>query len=210
ITSGMGQELAPRLSRLGFQLGDEIFLRVFKEESELEVWLKPEGERYFKIFKVFRLTAWAGTVGPKLREGDGQSPEGFYYVSLNRMRPDTQHHLGIDLGFPNDFDSHHNRTGSDLMIHGGAGAAGGFAVSPEHMSEIYTLCEAALKNGQKYFRVHALPFRMTDKRMEQEAQRGSRWFDFWVNLKEGYDFFENVNYPPDVSISGDDYAYRLH
>jgi murein L,D-transpeptidase YafK len=78
------------------------------------------------------------------------------------------------------------------------------------MSEIYTLAQAAMDDGQRFFRVNVFPFRMTDKRMELEWRRQPQWISFWQNLKEGYDFFENVNYPPDVAVQAGRYAFSLH
>lgn len=197
------------LKRIDLKVGDPVFLRLFKEERELEVWMRPEGERSYTLFKVYRMSDVEGKIGPKIREGDGQAPEGFYYVSPSRFIPDTQHHLGLDLGYPNDYDKYHGRTGGNLMIHGGSRAAGAFAIPKKGMEEVYTLAAAAVTNGQRFFRVNVFPFRMDDKRMDSEFKRNSKWLDFWINLKEGYDFFENAHFPPDVALSGGDYDYRL-
>jgi murein L,D-transpeptidase YafK len=202
---GMGASLAA----LSLESGDPIFLRVFKEENELEVWMRGRGNSHYTLFRVYRLRGWSGGLGPKLKEGDRQTPEGFYFGSASRMRPHTRHYLGMDLGFPNEYDSFHGRTGSGLMIHGGKSESGAFVLSPEDMGEVYSLSEAALSGGQRIFRIHVFPFRMTDKRMEQEWKRQPDWIDFWVNLKEGYDFFENANFPPDVSVSTGEYAFRF-
>jgi len=207
IAAGVRKEVAVDLSRLGLGYGDPVFVRVFKEEAELELWMRGNGGTHFTLFKVYRIRHWSGNTGPKLRDGDGQGPEGFYHVSASRFRPETRHHLGLDLGYPNDLDRHLGRTGGDIMIHGGSSSVGSFALAPEDMEEVYTLAGAALKNGQKFFRVNSFPFRMTDKRMEQEWKRQPDWIDFWINLKEGYDFFENVNVPPDAQLSGDSYAF---
>lgn len=210
IAAGVRKGIAGDLSRLGLEYGDPIFVRVFKEEGELELWMRGDGEPHFSLFKIYRIRHRSGRLGPKLRDGDGQGPEGFYHVTASRFRPETRHHLGLDLGYPNELDRYHERTGSDIMIHGGSSSVGSFALDREDMEEVYVLAAAALKNGQRFFRVNSFPFRMTDKRMEQEWKRQSRWIDFWSNLKEGYDFFENVNVPPDVRPGGGGYAFMLH
>ncbi len=197
------------LKRMDLKVGDPVFLRLFKEERELEVWMKPAGKPSYTLFKVYRMSDVEGKVGPKIKEGDGQAPEGFYYVSPARFVPDTKHYLGLDLGYPNDYDKYHGRTGGDLMIHGGSRAAGAFAIPKKGMEEVYTLAAAAVSSGQKFFRVNVFPFRMDDKRMDKEFKRNSKWLDFWINLKEGYDFFENAHFPPDVALSGGEYDYRL-
>ncbi len=197
------------LAALQLSVGDPVFLRLFKEENELEVWMRGIGDSHYTLYKVYRLQGWSGKLGPKLKEGDRQVPEGFYYVSASRLRPETRHFLGVDLGFPNEYDTYHGRTGSGLMIHGGKNDTGAFVLSPGDMSEVYALSDAALQSGQRLFRVNVFPFRMTDKRMEQEWKKQPEWIDFWVNLKEGYDFFENANFPPDVSVNAGEYAFRF-
>lgn len=209
VVDATSQKLESRLASLDLSLGDPVFLRVFKEERELEVWMKAEKEPHFTLFRVYRIRDISGKSGPKLREGDRQAPEGFYYVGASRLRPDTRHHLAIDLGFPNNFDRAKERTGSDIMIRAGGGSSGSFVLSEADINEVYTLAEAALREGQAFFRIHCFPFRMTDQRMEREWKRQPKWISFWVNLKEGYDFFENVNFPPDASFADGKYRYRI-
>ncbi len=209
VVEETGLALDGELSRMGLELGSPVFIRIFKEEKELEVWMKnPEANRY-GLFKVYRIQDMSGTLGPKLREGDSQVPEGFYYVGSSRLRPATKHHLGMDLGYPNGLDRALGRSGGDILIHGGGRSPSSFALAPEHMSEVYTLGAEALDEGQRFFRVHVFPFRMTDKRMEQEWGRQPKWIEFWSNLKEGYDFFENANFPPSVQVGAKEYVFRL-
>ena len=209
ITKNSGERLRGQFTDLGLELGDPVYMRVFKEESELEVWIKSRHELQYVLFKIFRLTHCAGKPGPKLREGDGQAPEGFYFASSGSMRPDTRHYLGIDLGFPNAYDKESGYTGSDLMIHGGANAAGAFALSPRDIEEVYTVVEASLEGGQKMTPINVFPFRMTDKRMDQAWEWNPVCLYFWVNLKEGYDFFENVRQPPLVEMASGRYAFLM-
>lgn len=209
ITDSVEKGLEKQLSSLGFSLGDPLFVRIFKEERELEIWMRAKGDEHYSLFKIMRITEFAGGLGPKLREGDGQVPEGFYYVPSTHLRPDTRHHLGIDIGFPNAFDRHFGRSGSELLIHGGESAAGSFALGEHDIEVLYTLAEASLVEGQDFFRVNIFPFRMTDDRMDTEWEKKPRWLDFWVNLKEGYDFFENANFPPDAGVEGGKYVFRI-
>ncbi|MEM6914937.1 MAG: hypothetical protein AAF491_00120 [Verrucomicrobiota bacterium] len=202
--------LEGELRRLGLEAGNPIFVRLFKEENELELWMKSPEKPEFTLFKIYRIQRWSGTKGPKLREGDGQSPEGFYFVSPARLRSETRHHLGIDLGFPNEYDSEKGRTGSEIMIHAGASSAGSYVLTPSDMNELYTLAALAFDSGQSFFRINSFPFRMTDQRMEKEWKTQPRWIDFWVDLKEGYDFFENVNLPPDVGVEAGEYVFRIY
>lgn len=208
--SGQARDrLKPELERQKLQAGDPVFLRLFKEEAELEVWMKGEGEREFKLFKVYRIAESAGVPGPKSREGDSQAPEGFYSGTIRSLRPETKHHLGIDLGYPNEYDVYHGYTGSDLMIHGGLHAAGAFALSREAMEDLYALVEAGLEEGQAKISFNIFPFRMTDSRMDQVVNTRPRWQEFWINLKEGYDYFENVRLPPGVVVSEGRYTFLV-
>jgi len=209
ITEQACARLQPELNRQKLRVGNPVFLRLFKEEAELEVWMKGEGETEFKLFKVYRIAESAGVPGPKLREGDSQAPEGFYSGTIRSLRPETKHHLGIDLGYPNEYDAYHGYTGSDLMIHGGLHAAGAFALSREAMEDLYALVEAGLEGGQVTVSFNIFPFRMTDSRMDQVAAKRPRWLDFWINLKEGYDYFENVRLPPGVTASDGRYRFLV-
>jgi murein L,D-transpeptidase YafK len=187
----------------GFAKGDAVFMRIFKEESELEVWMQKEDG--FALFKTYPICNYSGNLGPKLREGDRQSPEGFYFVGKSALNPNSNYHLSFNLGFPNVYDRERNRTGSYLMVHGDCQSIGCYAMTDAGIEEIYGLGEAALNAGQPFFRVHAFPFRMTDARMVQAAQ--DRWYPFWRNLKQGYDAFEEGKIPPDVTVDNEHYVF---
>ena len=114
------------------------------------------------------------------------------------MKPDSRFHLAFNIGFPNAYDRHHGRSGSFIMVHGNRVSIGCLAMTDEKIEEIYTLCDAALAGGQKFFRVHVFPFRMTAQRMAAES--GNEWFDFWCELQKGHDHFERTKVPPEVSV----------
>jgi murein L,D-transpeptidase YafK len=200
------QPLASRLSAEGFSLGDAAFLRIFKEEHELEVWLK-RGEA-FALFRSYPICNWSGDLGPKLREGDGQSPEGFYAVGLRQLNPDSAYHLAFNLGFPNAYDQAHGRTGSYLMVHGDCLSIGCYAMTDTGIDDIYGIVEAALRAGQPEVPVHVFPFRMTAKNLA--SRDGHRWAGFWANLKEGHDRFEAARVPPSAHACGGRYAFDEH
>ncbi len=189
----------------GAQLGTPIYIRIFKETSELELWIAVDDK--FELFKTYPICTFSGRLGPKLREGDNQSPEGFYYVTPARMNPWSRFHLSFNLGFPNAYDRHHGRTGSYLMVHGNCVSIGCYAMTNARIEEIYSIAAAALRAGQPFFRVHVFPFRMATDRTRQE--QGSRWYGFWQNLKEGYDWFEAHRTPPDTQVQNGRYVFRL-
>ena len=174
-----------------------IFVRVFKEESELEVWKATDDGRY-KHFKTYPICNYSGKLGPKEAIGDYQAPEGFYKVKASQMNPASKYHLAFNIGFPNNYDKAHGRTGQHLMIHGDCKSAGCYAMTDALMEEIYILAREAFKGGQKSFDVHAYPFRMTKKNVRRH--RRNKWAPFWRDLKKGYDHFEAVHQPPSVAV----------
>jgi murein L,D-transpeptidase YafK len=186
--------------------GASIYIRIFKTENILEVWLK-KGRR-FRLFKCYPICTYgAKGIGPKTRQGDGRAPEGFYKVWPAQMNPYSRFHLSFNLGYPNAYDQHHGCGGSALMVHGGCVSIGCFAMTDQCMEEIYALAHAALSNGQPYFMVHIFPFKMTLPNMIRH--RRSKWFDFWCNLKEGYDrFHRSMGLPPDVIVKNGRYCLK--
>ncbi len=191
-------------SQASLTLGAPIFIRIFKESHELELWVKQE--RDFVLFKSYPIAYFSGTLGPKLREGDEQAPEGFYYVAPSRMNPKSKFHLSFNIGYPNLYDHTHQRTGSAIMVHGNTVSIGCFAMTDPLIEEIYTIADHALNAGQHFFRVHIFPFRMTKENMARYAQ--SPHFAFWKNLQEGYMFFEQKHRPPNVIVDHNQYVFE--
>jgi murein L,D-transpeptidase YafK len=198
------QDLNGRLAAQGAKLGDPVFLRIFKREFELEVWLK-HGDR-FERFATYPICMWSGGLGPKLKQGDRQAPEGFYTVDSSQLNPNSNYHRSFNLGFPNAFDRAHDRTGSLLMVHGDCRSIGCYAMTDPVIDEIWNLITAALQKGQKRFQVQVFPFRMTDANMASHARAPEA--PFWQQLKAGYDLFAASQLPPDVSVCRDRYAFR--
>lgn len=196
--------LTEALAQRGLRFGDPVYIRIFKEEAELEMWVQDTDT--YQLFKTWPICNFSGDLGPKLAEGDRQSPEGFYNVGREALNPQSRFHLSFNLGFPNSFDRAHDRTGSFLMVHGDCASIGCYAMTDPAIEEIYVLLEAALNAGQPVVPVHAFPFRMTDERLEKSA--GSPWFGFWSNLKDGYSIFENTRIPAQIDVMGTDYVVR--
>lgn len=203
VRSWTKPRLEKKLAKAGFELGQPIFIRIYKESSELEVWLQ-NSDRY-SLFKTYEICNFSGRLGPKLKEGDLQSPEGFYYVTADALNPNSRYHLSFNLGFPNAYDRTHKRTGSYLMVHGDCVSIGCYAMTDRAIEEIYLMAESALANSQKFFRVQALPFRMTPENMERH--KASKWIHFWENMKTGADFFDENRVPPDVTVTDGRYSF---
>ena len=195
--------LQDRLEARGFRFGAPAFIRIFKKEEILEVWLQKDSGEY-ALFLDYPICIYSGELGPKTREGDKQSPEGFYTVGREAMNPNSQYHLSFNLGYPNAYDRAHGYSGSMLMVHGKCVSIGCYAMGDRQIEEIYTLVGAALQRGQPFVRVHAFPFRMTDANLAAYSEH--RWYDFWRMLKPGYDYFERYHQPPEIDVIGGQYA----
>ncbi len=195
--------LSQQLQNHNMKLGMPVFIRAFKESSEMEVWLKT-GET-FEHFKTYAICRWSGTLGPKQKEGDRQTPEGFYNTTKDKLNPNSSYHLSFNIGFPNKFDRSLKRTGSYLMIHGSCVSIGCYAMTDKNIEEIYALVEASLKNQPKV-PIHLFPFRMTKKRLQKETD--NKWYSYWLNLKQGYDLFETNKIPPEYSSSLGKYEFK--
>ena len=182
-----------------------ILIRLFKQESELEVW-KKDGSGQFALLHTYPICRWSGDLGPKIREGDRQAPEGFYTITPGLMNPASQYHLAFNLGFPNAFDRAHGRTGAHLMVHGDCSSRGCYAMTDEQVSEIYALARESFFGGQRSFQVQAYPFRMTPANMARH--RNNPHMAFWRMLKEGYDNFEVTRQEPKVDVCEKRYVFN--
>jgi murein L,D-transpeptidase YafK len=202
VSPSAQEALGQRLAARGMTIGSPIMLRIFKAEAELEMWMKV-GER-FELLATYPICNWAGTLGPKLREGDRQSPEGLYSIGRRQLHHSARWRHSLDIGYPNAFDRLQARTGSSILVHGGCTSTGCFAMTDPVMAEIFGLSRAALWNGQKRIAVHIFPFRMTPENMA--AHGDSHWQGFWADLKEAYDLFERTRLPPAVKVCAGRYV----
>jgi murein L,D-transpeptidase YafK len=193
--------VAPRLRRelseAKLRFGATPFIRIFKLENELELWLA--GDDGYRLFRRYPICAWSGELGPKLRQGDGQAPEGFYRVRRGQMNPASRYHLSFNLGYPNAYDRQHGRTGDYLMVHGNCVSIGCYAMGDAAIEEIYTLMGAAFDAGTRAVEVHAFPFRFDRPDLEQRLA-DPQWGEFWRELKTGFDAFEHNAQPPEIAV----------
>ncbi len=181
-----------------------ILVRLFKEESELEVWKKTkDGE--FALLKTYPICRWSGDLGPKKKEGDRQAPEGFYTITPAQFNPNSNYYLAFNTGFPNAYDKSWGYTGSDLMVHGDCSSRGCYAMTDEQIQEIYALGRDSFFGGQRSFQMQAYPFRMTALNMAKH--RNNPNFAFWKMIKEGYDNFEASKQEPKVSVCERRYVF---
>ena len=192
------------LASSGFEIGSEAYVRIFKREHLLELWMKGADGR-FQLFRSYPICKYSGDLGPKLAEGDRQAPEGFYRVGRAQLNPNSRHHLAFNIGFPNALDRDLGRTGSFLMVHGGCTSIGCYAMTDAQIDEIYAVVEAALDRGQREVDLAIFPFRMTETALQANA--GSEWTPFWQNLKQGFDLFEHEGAPPRVAACNGSYVF---
>jgi murein L,D-transpeptidase YafK len=189
----------------GLELGSPMMIRAFKTEMQMEVWVHSKFTGRYDLFKTYAICQKSGTLGPKQKEGDLQTPEGFYYTTEERLNPNSKYFLSFDMGYPNAFDRAHGRTGSALMIHGGCKSEGCLAMTDKQIGEIYVMLDETFKHGVTSVPIHIFPFRMSAENMALRAN--SPWTGFWKNLKEGYDYFEMNRVPAYVSVFKERYVF---
>ncbi|MCY1288210.1 hypothetical protein D9M70_372410 [compost metagenome] len=197
--------MVKKMTELGIQKQAPISLRIFKEEGTLEVWKANTANR-FQLLKTYKICAWSGKLGPKVKEGDRQAPEGFYPLFPHQMNPNSNYYLAINTGYPNTYDKANGRQGTHLMIHGACSSSGCYSMTDEQMIEIFALARDSFKGGQESVQLQAFPFRMTAENMARH--RNNPNIDFWKMLKVGYDQFEITKRPPEVNVCEKKYVFN--
>src|ERR1700694_937618 len=197
-------QLVADMAEKDMDMQSPILVRLFKEEAELEVWKQDRSGR-FALLKTYPICRWSGDLGPKVREGDRQAPEGFYNISPAQMNPQSAYYLSFNTGYPNAFDRSLGRTGSQLMVHGDCSSRGCYAMTDEQIAEIYSLGRESFFGGQKSFQLQAYPFRMTP--MNMAKHRNNPNMPFWRMIKEGYDHFEVTRQEPKVDFCERKYVF---
>jgi murein L,D-transpeptidase YafK len=203
-------ELKTHADKLGVSVGSRVFIRILKTEKLLELYLQNKAGKMV-LFRSYPICTFSGALGPKLIEGDGQAPEGFYWVEPIQMNPSSRFHLSFNLGYPNAYDRAHGRTGSALMVHGSCVSVGCYAMTDAKIEEIYTLMDQAYKAGQDRVKVLALPFAMTAENLkaaESEADFAP-WLDLWQQLATIDAYFLRTQVEPKVLVSKKRYQLKL-
>jgi murein L,D-transpeptidase YafK len=201
----LSDKLIADLDAKNMEKESAILVRIFKEESELEVWKEDKTGR-FALLRTYPICRWSGDLGPKIKEGDRQAPEGFYTITPGLMNPNSNYYLAINTGFPNAYDRANGRSGGFLMIHGDCSSRGCYAMTDEQIGEIYALARESFFGGQKSFQIQAFPFRMTAANMARH--RNSPHMAFWRMIKQGYDHFEVTRLEPKVDVCDKHYVFN--
>ena len=207
----------PRINRLFADRGirhpaAEVFVRVFKRDRELEVWVRPVDSSRFQLLKTYGICALAGKPGPKRQQGDAQVPEGFYNIDL--FNPESSYHLSMRVDYPNASDEAAKGDaplGGDIYIHGGCRSEGCLAMTDEGIEELYWLGVEAHAMGQTRIPVHIVPARLTDQElrtMKDVFADQPDLLEFWKTLQPGYEYFEKNHRLPQVVVDAEG-TYRM-
>ena len=197
--------LSAKMIQFGMKDTAPIFIRIFKEESQMEIWKQRNDGRY-GLLTSYAICKWSGALGPKKVEGDRQAPEGFYTVTPAQMNPNSNYYLSFNIGYPNAYDRALGHTGSNLMVHGACSSAGCYSMSDQNAGDIFALARDAFRGGQRAFEIQAFPFRMTPENLAKH--RDDPNMDFWRMLKVGYDSFELTRTPPKVDVCERRYVFN--
>ncbi|RZL47569.1 MAG: hypothetical protein EOP00_11580 [Pedobacter sp.] len=196
-----GEKLQKELHKAGFTSNFQLFITAYKAEGKVEVWLKGNGQNQFKLFKTYDFCAHSGTLGPKVIEGDGQTPEGFY--KINVFNPMSNFHLSLGVDYPNAVDNFRTgkdrRTGGDIYIHGNCVTIGCIPLTDDKIKEVYVLAVEACNYGQANIPVYIFPFKMIDEKMKRYIAQYPQQGEFWRNLQHGYAYFEKYKTLPTVN-----------
>jgi murein L,D-transpeptidase YafK len=182
----------------------DLFLRAFKKEAILEVWIKNRTDKKFILLKKYPICSSSGRLGPKRKFGDLQVPEGFYQI--DRFNPASNFHLSLGINYPNNSDkvlSSSKNLGGDIFIHGACVTVGCIPLTDDLIEELYLLSVDAKSNGQKTIPVHIFPSKLSIDNFNKIKGEYIKYPDlirFWTNLKEGYDFFEQNQKLPKITI----------
>lgn len=201
----LSAELRAELQQKNMPVESPLLVRLFKQEAELELWKQDAAGRY-ELLKTYPICRWSGELGPKIREGDRQAPEGFYTITPAQMNPNSQFYLSFNMGYPNAYDKAWGRTGAHLMVHGDCSSRGCYAMTDDQIGEIYALARESFFGGQRAFQVQAYPFRMTAANFAKH--RNNPNIPFWKMLKEGNDHFEVTHQEPNVEVCEKRYVFN--
>ena len=195
--------LTEEFAARGLKLGSPVFLRVYKQSSKMEVWVA-QGPRY-ALFKTYRICRWSGGLGPKMFEGDRQSPEGLYHITAEDLIVNPRWHRAMNINYPNRFDVVNGRGGSGILIHGKCGSVGCFAIQDNNVEEVYDAVRAALQNGQVSIPVLALPFSFAT--YAPAVEDTLRLNEFWSDLRRADILFNRDRVPPTAWVCDGRYYF---
>lgn len=196
-----GEKLQKELQKAGYTSNFKLFIAAYKAEGKLEIWLKANGQNQFRLFKTYAFCEHSGILGPKVIEGDLQTPEGFY--KINVFNPISNFHLSLGVDYPNAVDKartgKNRKTGGDIYIHGNCVTVGCIPLTDDKIKEVYVLGVEARNYGQANIPVYIFPFRMTESNLKKYSTQYPKQTNFWRNLQHGYAYFDKYKTLPTVT-----------
>lgn len=202
-------DLQKDLKLAGVKGAFRLYLAAYKNEGKLELWLKFKNDQTYQLFKTYAFCTHSGTLGPKVKEGDLQTPEGCYYI--NAFNPKSNFHLSLGINYPNNIDllrSGNEKPGGDIYIHGNCVTVGCIPLTDEKIKEIYVLAVEAKNEGQLQIPVDIFPFRMTKANLNKYLVQFPAQKKLWTNLQAKYDHFEQHHTPAEVVLKKDKYLFK--
>ena len=201
----LSPEMVSLMEKTGVGQNSAVLIRTYKKEAEFEIWkMKPDG-RYVH-FKTFPMCRWSGQLGPKMREGDRQVPEGFYRITPGQMNPNSHYYLSFNVGYPNAYDRAHGASGGSVMVHGACSSAGCFSMTDAQVDQIYAIAREAFNGGQQAIQMQSYPFHMTPENIAK--YRDDTNIGFWKQLKEGSDNFDVSKQDVTVGVCARHYVFN--
>ncbi len=183
-----------------------VYIRSFKYDAQLEVWVKGDAKEQYKLFKTYRVCMQSGTMGPKRFQGDYQVPEGFYYI--NEFNPNSNYHLALGINYPNASDrilSDSLRPGGEIYIHGSCVSIGCIPLTDDQIEELYIIASYAKANGQDFIPVHVFPVKYSVKKsmeyLNSTTKKNLQLQQFALQLREAYDKFEEKKQIPIILVN---------
>lgn len=195
------------MDKIGTSPSAPVLIRTYKQEAEFEIW-KAKSDGQYALLKTYPMCRWSGQLGPKLREGDHQVPEGFYAITPGQMNPNSHYYLSFNVGYPNAYDRALGRTGGDIMVHGICSSAGCYSMTDAQIGEIYAIAREAFNGGEREIQMQSFPFRMTAENLAKHRLDPN--IAFWKEIKNGADHFEATKTEPEVLVCGKHYVFGAH
>src|SRR5271155_3981573 len=193
-----------QMDKIGTTAAAPVLIRSYKQEAEFEIW-KMNSQGQYALLKTFPMCRWSGQLGPKVREGDHQVPEGFYTITPGQMNPNSAYYLSFNVGYPNAFDRAWDRTGGTIMVHGICSSAGCYSMTDAQIAEIYAIARESFNGGQREIQMQSYPFKMTAENLAKHRLDPN--IDFWKQLKNGSDHFEVTKIEPAVGVCAKRYVF---
>ena len=201
----LSPEMLALMDSKGVVKESPVLIRTFKKEAEFEIW-KMKADGRYALLRTYPMCRWSGQLGPKVREGDRQVPEGFYRITPGQMNPNSAYYLSFNVGYPNAYDRAWNHTGGSIFVHGACSSAGCFSMTDKQIDEIYGVARDGFAGGQQAIQMQSYPFHMTAENMARYREDTN--IGFWKQLKEGSDTFEVTHRDVQVGVCGLHYVFN--